>query len=47
MLLMKNVEGPIAFGVEHLKRLAEVLDENLLKAEKAFAPKGDNLEGKK
>jgi hypothetical protein len=31
-----NVECPIAFGVEHLKRLAETLDANLVRAQKAL-----------
>lgn len=34
------VECPTSYGVEHLKRLAEVLDSNLLKAQKALATGG-------
>jgi len=34
-----DVECATAYGVEHLKRLAEVLDSNFLKAQKALATK--------
>jgi len=32
-----DVECPIAYGLEHLKRLAEVLDSNFLKAQNTLA----------
>jgi hypothetical protein len=34
------VESPTSYGVEHLKRLAEVLDSKLLKAQNALTTKG-------
>jgi hypothetical protein len=35
-----DVECPTAFGIEHLKRLAEALDNNLLKAQEAMNKTG-------
>jgi hypothetical protein len=42
-----DVECPMAYGVEHIKRLAEVLDSNFLKAQEALARKAQNAPTKK
>ena len=42
-----DVESPKMCGLEHLKRLAEVLDSNLLKAQKALAREGQKPDGMK
>ena len=36
-----DVEGPIVYGVEYLKRLAEVLDSNFLEAQKTLGAGGE------